>query len=129
MLGGAVLGLGNNITSQVSQNGWSNISLTSAIIDTGIGMGSAYLGGQISSKFSGVFQSFNSISSPILKNVLISGTSNAASGFVVSGGASYIMNGDVDQAFKDGLRGSGYGLTLGTISGLCKDFNMQEDMM
>ncbi|WP_314299755.1 hypothetical protein [Capnocytophaga sputigena] len=47
MLGGAVLGLGNNITSQVSQNGWSNISLTSAIIDTGIGMGSAYLGGQI----------------------------------------------------------------------------------
>jgi len=30
---------------------------------------------------------------------LISGTSNAASGFVVSGGASYIMNGDVDQAF------------------------------
>ena len=47
LLGGAVLGLGNNITSQVSQNGWSNISLTSAIIDTGIGMGSAYLGGQI----------------------------------------------------------------------------------
>ncbi|MBM0657808.1 RHS repeat-associated core domain-containing protein, partial [Capnocytophaga genosp. AHN8471] len=87
---GAVLGLGNNITSQVSQNGWSNISLTSAIIDTGIGMGSAYLGGQISSKFSGVFSKvFNSISSPILKNVLISSTSNAASGFLLSAGISF----------------------------------------
>ena len=53
---------------------------------------------------------------------MISGTSNAASGFVVSGGASYIMNGDVNQAFKDGLRGSGYGLTLGTISGFVQGF-------
>ena len=122
MLGGAVLGLGNNITSQVSQNGWSNISLTSAIIDTGIGMGSAYLGGQISSKFSRVFSKvFNSISSPILKNVLINSTSNAASGFVVSGGASYIMNGDVDQAFSEGVRGflmgAGIGFTTGAIGG------------
>ena len=122
LLGGAVLGLGNNITSQVSQNGWSNISLTSAIIDTGIGMGSAYLGGQISSKFSGVFSKvFNSISSPILKNVLISGTSNAASGFLLSAGISFAYTKDFDQAFKDGVRGglmgAGIGFTTGAIGG------------
>ena len=122
LLGGAVLGLGNNITSQVSQNGWSNISLTSAIIDTGIGMGSAYLGGQISSKFSGVFSKvFNSISSPILKNVLINSTSNAASGFLLSAGISFAYTKDFDQAFKDGVRGglmgAGIGFTTGAIGG------------
>ena len=119
---GAVLGLGNNITSQVSQNGWSNISLTSAIIDTGIGMGSAYLGGQISSKFSGVFSKvFNSISSPILKNVLINSTSNAASGFLLSAGISFAYTKDFDQALKDGVRGglmgAGIGFTTGAIGG------------
>ena len=66
LLGGAVLGLGNNITTQVSYNGWSNINWTSAIIDTGIGMGSAYIG----SKFSGISSRiFKDISSPILRNV------------------------------------------------------------
>ena len=120
---GAVLGLGNNITSQVSQNGWSNISLTSAIIDTGIGMGSAYLGGQISSKFSGVFSKvFNSISSPILKNVLISGTSNAASGFLLSAGISFAYTKDFDQALKDGVKGAGYGLVLGSALGVVQGF-------
>ena len=120
---GAVLGLGNNITSQVSQNGWSNISLTSAIIDTGIGMGSAYLGGQISSKFSGVFSKvFNSISSPILKNVLISGTSNAASGFLLSAGISFAYTKDFDQALKDGVKGAGYGLALGSALGVVQGF-------
>ncbi|WP_255493687.1 RHS repeat domain-containing protein [Capnocytophaga sp. oral taxon 902] len=119
LAGGAVLGFGNNITTQVSQNGWSNIDWTSAIIDTGIGIGTAYIGGQFSGISSKIFKD---VSSPVLRNVLISGTSNAASGFVVSGGASYIMNGDVDQAFKDGLRGSGYGLTLGTISGFVQGF-------
>ncbi|MEB3016641.1 RHS repeat-associated core domain-containing protein [Capnocytophaga ochracea] len=119
LAGGAVLGFGNNITTQISQNGWSNIDWTSAIIDTGIGIGTAYIGGQFSGISSRIFKD---VSSPVLRNVLISGTSNAASGFVVSGGASYIMNGDVDQAFKDGLRGSGYGLTLGTISGFVQGF-------
>jgi len=119
LAGGAVLGFGNNITTQVSQNGWSNIDWTSAIIDTGIGIGTAYIGGQFSGISSRIFKD---VSSPVLRNVLISGTSNAASGFVVSGGASYIMNGDVDQAFKDGLRGGGYGLTLGTISGFVQGF-------
>ena len=119
LAGGAVLGFGNNITTQVSQNGWSNIDWTSAIIDTGIGIGTAYIGGQFSGISSKIFKD---VSSPILRNVLVSGTSNAASGFVVSGGASYIMNGDVDQAFKDGLRGGGYGLTLGTISGFVQGF-------
>ncbi|WP_288870026.1 RHS repeat-associated core domain-containing protein [uncultured Capnocytophaga sp.] len=120
---GAVLGLGNNITSQVSQNGWSNISLTSAIIDTGIGMGSAYLGGQISSKFSGVFSKvFNSISSPILKNVLINSTSNAASGFLLSAGISFAYTKDFDQALKDGVKGAGYGLALGSALGVVQGF-------
>ena len=123
LLGGAVLGLGNNITSQVSQNGWSNISLTSAIIDTGIGMGSAYLGGQISSKFSGVFSKvFNSISSPILKNVLINSTSNAASGFLLSAGISFAYTKDFDQALKDGVKGAGYGLALGSALGVVQGF-------
>ena len=123
LAGGAVLGLGNNITSQVSQNGWSNISLTSAIIDTGIGMGSAYLGGQISSKFSGVFSKvFNSISSPILKNVLINGTSNAASGFLLSAGISFAYTKDFDQALKDGVKGAGYGLALGSALGVVQGF-------
>ena len=124
LAGGAVLGFGNNITTQVSQNGWSNIDWTSAIIDTGIGIGTAYIGGQFSGISSKIFKD---VSSPILRNVLISGTSNAASGFVVSGGASYIMNGDVDQAFKDGLRGSGYGLTLGTISGFVQGFQYAKE--
>jgi len=52
---------------------------------------------------------------------LINSTSNAASGFVVSGGASYIMNGDVDQAFSEGVRGflmgAGIGFTTGAIGG------------
>ena len=123
LAGGAVLGLGNNITSQVSQNGWSNISLTSAIIDAGIGMGSAYLGGQISSKFSGVFSKvFNSISSPILKNVLINGTSNAASGFLLSAGISFAYTKDFDQALKDGVKGAGYGLVLGSALGVVQGF-------
>ena len=125
---GAVLGLGNNITSQVSQNGWSNISLTSAIIDTGIGMGSAYLGGQISSKFSGVFSKvFNSISSPILKNVLISGTSNAASGFLLSAGISFAYTKDFDQALKDGVKGAGYGLALGSALGVVQGFQYAKE--
>ena len=52
---------------------------------------------------------------------MINSTSNAASGFVVSGGASYIMNGDVDQAFSEGVRGflmgAGIGFTTGAIGG------------
>ena len=128
LAGGAVLGLGNNITSQVSQNGWSNISLTSAIIDTGIGMGSAYLGGQISSKFSGVFSKvFNSISSPILKNVLINSTSNAASGFLLSAGISFAYTKDFDQALKDGVKGAGYGLALGSALGVVQGFQYAKE--
>ncbi len=124
LLGGAVLGLGNNITTQVSYNGWSNINWTSAIIDTGIGMGSAYIG----SKFSGISSRiFKDVSSPILRNVLISGTSNVASGFVVSGGASYIMNGDVDQALKDGVKGAGYGLALGSALGVVQGFQYAKE--
>ena len=53
---------------------------------------------------------------------MISGTINAESGFVVSGGASYIMNGDVDQAFKDGVKGAGYGLALGSALGVVQGF-------
>ena len=125
---GAVLGLGNNITSQVSQNGWSNISLTSAIIDTGIGMGSAYLGGQISSKLSGFSSKvFNSISSPILKNVLINSTSNAASGFLLSAGISFAYTKNFDQALKDGVKGAGYGLALGSLLGVAQGFQYAKE--
>ena len=86
-------------------------------------MGSAYLGGQISSKFSGVFSKvFNSISSPILKNVLINSTSNAASGFLLSAGISFAYTKDFDQALKDGVKGAGYGLALGSALGVVQGF-------
>ena len=116
--------LENNITTQVSQNGWSNIDWTSAIIDTGIGIGTAYIGGQFSGISSRIFKD---VSSPVLRNVLISGTSNAASGFLLSAGISFAYTKNFDQALKDGVKGAGYGLALGSVLGVAQGFQYAKE--
>lgn len=43
------------------------------------------------------------------------------------GGVSYIMNGDVDQALKDGVKGAGYGLALGSALGVVQGFQYAKE--
>ena len=53
---------------------------------------------------------------------MINGTSNAASGFLVSAGFSFAYNQNFDQALKDGVKGAGYGLVLGSALGVVQGF-------
>ncbi|MDO4728761.1 MAG: RHS repeat-associated core domain-containing protein [Bacteroidota bacterium] len=120
--GGAVMGLGNTLTSQVSQNGWNNVNVGSVIAGTAVGALTSYLGGQISGYVGGAMSRMVAgISSPVAKQTVVDGVSNAISGFAVAGGMVYVETGDLDAALSAGgqgaLFGGGLGLMTGGLSG------------
>lgn len=127
--GGAVLGLGNNLTSQISQNGLSNISWGQAALSTGMGAATSYLGGQIGNAISPYTSSLLSgITNRVLYNALDQGINNAISGFVVGTGTSLLMGNDLNTALGEGGKGAAFGGTLGLMSGTIQSIQIQRQI-
>lgn len=121
--GGAVLGAGNNLTAQVSANGWSNINTSQLIFSSFMGGATAYVGGAITNNISPYVSSWmsNITGSPVIQQAVTQGISNATSGFIIGTGVSKLNGNDWNTALRDGgkgaLFGGGLGLTTGIISG------------
>ncbi len=129
LAGGAVLGLGNNLTAQISQNGLHNINWGQAALSTGIGVATSYLGGQISNLISPYVSSLLSgISNPIIYNALNQGITNGISGFSIGTGLSLASGNDINTAFRDGAKGGLFGFGLGTMTGTIAGYKMQREM-
>jgi hypothetical protein len=119
---GAISGLGNYITTQVSQGGWSSLNFDDGVTATAIGAATSWagakIGGWATKNLGGIF---SSISSPVLRQAAVNSVGGAVSGFAIGTAVSYIQYKDFDRAFSEGVRGglmgAGIGLTTGAIGG------------
>ncbi len=118
--GAAVLGIGNSLTEQVSQNGWNNISGEKLLGDTAMSVGTAYFGGQLAKGISPYFDKFAGqvIKNSVVKEALSQGLTNATSGFVMGVSVAAFSGGDVNSIFEAGFKGAISGFSQGVISGL-----------
>jgi len=121
--GGAVLGIGNDLTNQISNNGIENVNVGQTVFAGFMGGATAYVGGQITGFVSPYISGLTSkIASPVIQQSLTQGLTNATSGFVLGTGISLLNGNDWQTALSDGgqgaLFGGGLGLTTGAISGL-----------
>ena len=119
---GAISGLGNYITTQVSQGGWSSLNFDDGVTATAIGAATSWagakIGGWATKNLGGIF---SSISSPVLRQAAVNSVGGAVSGFAIGTAVSYIQYKDFDRAFSEGVRGflmgAGIGFTTGAIGG------------
>jgi YD repeat protein len=119
---GAISGLGNYITTQVSQGGWSSLNFDDGVTATAIGAATSWagakIGGWATKNLGGIF---SSISSPVLRQAAVNSVGGAVSGFAIGTAVSYIQYEDFDRAFSEGVRGglmgAGIGFTTGAIGG------------
>ena len=114
LAGGAVLGLGNNITAQVTEKGWGGIDMGSAVYSTLFGAATSYVGGQIAGQFAG---SFSSIASPVLRHSLASALGGGVSGFTINALMAIPEYGFSWKMFREGLKGGAMGAAFGAITG------------
>ena len=120
--GGAVLGSGNDLTNQISNNGIENIDVGQTIFAGVMGSATAYYGGQITGFVSPYVSGLTSkIASPVIQRAVTQGITNAASGFALGTGVSLLNGNDFQTALGDvgneALFGAGLGLMNGAISG------------
>ncbi len=114
LAGGAVLGLGNNITAQVTEKGWGSIDMGSAVYSTLFGAATSYVDGQIAGQFAG---SFSSIVSPVLRHSLASALGGGVSGFTINAVMAIPEYGFSWKMFREGLKGGAMGAAFGAITG------------
>jgi RHS repeat-associated protein len=125
--GGAVLGMGNDLTGQVSQNGWNNINPGQTVFAGFMGGATAYVGGQITSSISPYISGLTSnIASPVIQQAAIQSLTNTTSGFVLGTGVSYLQGNDLNTALRDGGQSALFGLGMGMISGTVSGYKIAE---
>ncbi|MFV0376510.1 MAG: RHS repeat-associated core domain-containing protein [Mangrovibacterium sp.] len=126
--GAAVLGAGNNLTAQVSQNGWGNIDWWQVGSATAMGVATSYLGGQLNNLVSPVISNLTSgIASPVIQQAVTQSVTNAASGFALGTGMSLANGSDWKTALNDGGKGALYGAGLGLMNGAVSGLKMARD--
>ncbi|WPV01586.1 DUF6443 domain-containing protein [Mucilaginibacter sp. cycad4] len=118
LAGAGIMGAGNNLVTQVQENGWGNINGGQIAVSGATGVVTAWAGGQLSSAISPYISGYTSqIASPLIKGALVQGGSNAASGFVLGAGFTLLSGKGVDDAFSSGLSGAVNGFGTGVVSG------------
>lgn len=123
LAGGAVLGLDNNLTQQISVNGWHNINWGQAALSTGIGAITSYAGASLGQTIAPLAsKALSGIASPVLRDAAIQGATGAIGGFGIGTGVSLLQGNNIGTALKAGeqnaLFGLGVGLTTGAVLGL-----------
>ncbi|GAA4314478.1 DUF6443 domain-containing protein [Compostibacter hankyongensis] len=118
LAGGAVLGLGNNLTQQVSQNGWNNISWGQAAISTVVSTATSYAGSALGNAVTPyASKAFSGIASPVLRKAAINAASGSVVGFSLGTGVSLIQGNSIGASLKNGEQGALAGLSIGAITG------------
>jgi len=127
--GAAVLGAGNDITRQVSQNGWNNIDLWQTANSTAMSMATSYLGGQLGSKFAPAFSKFasNISSSPVVQGAITQGLTNSATGFTLATGLSLATGESLKTSLHEGGKSALTGLGMGLINGSIEGYKYSRD--
>lgn len=101
--GGAIMGLGNSLTMQISAGVIGNVSLMNTIVATGMGAvtsaAGAGLGNAITPTVSGYL---DSIASPVLRNALIQATTGATVGFAIGTGSFLLTGSSFGEALAAG---------------------------
>jgi len=123
--GGAVLGMGNDMTNQISNNGLENVNWEQAVFSGFMGGATAYVGGQITSVVSPHVSGLTSkiTNSPVVQQALTQGVSNSASGFLLGTGVSKLNGNDWDVAISAGSKGALFGVGLGLTTGAISGYN------
>ncbi len=129
--GGAVLGVGNDLTTQLAQKSRGEIesvNWSQTTFSGFMGGATAYVGGQISGFATPYVSGLTSnIASPVIQNAVTQGVTNSASGFVLGTGVSLLNGNDLNTALGDGGQGALFGFGMGTISGTVFGFNYARD--
>jgi RHS repeat-associated protein len=129
LAGGAVLGLGNSLTSQVSANGWSNINWGQVGFSTVLGVGTSYLGGQLGSAIAPMTDKLLSgVTNRILYNALDQGITNGLTGFGLGTGFSLLSGNDLGTALRDGGKSGLMGVGLGAMNGIIGAYQIQRQI-
>ncbi|MEI3802351.1 MULTISPECIES: FG-GAP-like repeat-containing protein [unclassified Chitinophaga] len=121
-LGGAILGLGNGLNTQISAGQGINIGtlIKTTAFSTVTSVAGAGLGNAISPYLSTVS---SGIAGPLVREAVAHGLTGAAVGFTISTISSAAQGKSLGAALGDGLTGAGYGLTTGLITGSISGLN------
>jgi len=113
--GAAVLGAGNNLTQQVSQNGWGGVNWSQTMMSASMSIATAYVRGQISNKISPDISNWLSdlTNSLPVQQALSQGLTNGIAGFSINTGMSLINGNDLETSLKTGGKGALSGLGMG----------------
>jgi RHS repeat-associated protein len=127
--GAAVMGLGNSITSQVSESGWKNIDWGQATFSTFTSVATSILGGEISNRISPyISKLLSDVSSRIVYNALNQGLTNGIAGFTIGTGMSLFTGNNLETSLNEGLNGGATGLGLGFMTGSIQGYKMQQEV-
>lgn len=129
LAGAAVLGFGNNLTTQVSQNGWQNIDWWQAGGATAMSVATSYLGGQLGSQLAKPLSKLSSsiTGSPVLQGAITDGLTNSATGFVLAAGTTKLSGGSWKESWSSGGENALWGLGMGTITGGVRGYKYAKD--
>ena len=127
--GAAVMGAGNNLTQQVSQNGWGKVDWWGVATSSAFGVATAYVGGQISSGLSPYLSKFasNISGSPVIQGAIKEGLTYTVSGFTLSTGMALANGEDLNTALKEGGKGAWQGLQMGLVNGVVSGYKYAID--
>jgi FlaG/FlaF family flagellin (archaellin) len=110
-------------------NGLKNIDFGSAVFSTALGVGTAYLGGQINQALAPYMSKWLSgVSDRIAYNALSQGLSNSISGFGIGTTFSLLNGDDFGTALYNGGKGAVTGFGLGVISGTVESIKIQRQI-
>jgi len=118
---GAVLGLGNSLTQQISANGLSGVTLSSTMTSTLMGVATGWAGSTLGAAISPLTTQLSGvIGSPIIGGTLAGATGGAITGTLIGGVSSYALGGGFLSGAQNGLVS---GLLFGGISGAASSFS------
>ena len=121
--GGAVMGLGNSLTTQISAGGIGSVNIESTLIATGYGAlisgVSAGIGNAIAPSVSGAL---SKIASPVIKQAVIQATVGAGVGFGIGAVSSMATGGSMSDVLSSGAKGAAFGFASGVINGTVSGF-------
>ncbi|MDX8339759.1 FG-GAP-like repeat-containing protein [Draconibacterium sp. IB214405] len=125
LAGAAVLGAGNNLTTQISQNGWQNIDWWQVGGATAMSMATSYLGGQLGNQLSKPLSNLSSrvSNSPVLQGAITDGLTNSSTGFVLGVGTSKLSGQSWKESWRAGRENALWGLGVGVMNGGVRGYN------
>jgi RHS repeat-associated protein len=119
--GGAVLGFGNSITSQVGANGWGGINWGQVGFSTLLGGGTAYagnlVGSWVNSNITSTVLNSNLIASPVVNQAIGQAIGGGITGYTLGFLTGFVETGNLSAANASGISNAEFGTTFGLING------------